>query len=184
MASFEESDFLGFEFGSSTYNLNFTDAFEQINDCLEEQTENAFHTISDIMTKETSNRTPYLYLLKKHSIYGRISEFLLNFTSPDESRELYDRLDSHYLPSRFTYESKLAEIKWYLKSNRVDNINRPLKFILEHLNKWLGDTHPLFTQINRALATFFSDNQFYYTKALNFANASLEMQKKIFNGDH
>ena len=58
-------------------------------------------------------------MLKKHPIHERISEFLLNFTSPDESQELYSRMEVDAKPSRFLYESKLAEIKWYLKMNRL-----------------------------------------------------------------
>ena len=61
-------------------------------------------------------------MLKKHPIHERISEFLLNFTSPEESRELYNRMEVDAKPSRFLYESKLAEIKWSLKANRLDRL--------------------------------------------------------------
>jgi tetratricopeptide (TPR) repeat protein len=82
------------------------------------------------------------------------------------------------------YESKLAQIKWYLKANKQDSINKPASFILEHAKRWLGDVHPLFVQLNRILAEYFSEHQFFYSKALKYANSSLSMQQAIFGNDN
>jgi hypothetical protein len=96
--------------------------------------------------------------LRNHPIHEKICQYLLDFTSPEQSKDLYNRLETNPLPSRFLYESKLAEVKWYLKQGKVDNIEQPLNFIFAHASKWLGEIHPIFVQINRILASFFSDN--------------------------
>jgi tetratricopeptide (TPR) repeat protein len=70
-----------------------------------------------------------------------------------------------------------------LKSNKSDKINRAASYIEEHARKWLGDTHPLFTQLNRMLAEYFSEMQIYYSKALKYATSSLNMQQALFEGD-
>ena len=87
-------------------------------------------------------------------------------------------------PSKFLYESKLAEIKWYLKSNRHDMLQHPASFVYEHGRKWLGEIHPLFTQVSRLIASYFSDNSQQFQLALKYAQDALEMQKKIFGGDN
>lgn len=86
-------------------------------------------------------------------------------------------------PSRFLYESKLAEVKWYLKTNRLDRLQHPANFVFEHGRKWLGDVHPLFTQVSRIIASYFSDHLEHFNLALKYAQDSLEMQRKIFGGE-
>ena len=77
------------------------------------------------------------------------------------------------LPSRFLYESKLAEMKWFLKTNRVEGINRVSAFIFEHARKWLGALHPLFAQLNRLLASYYSNHPQHFQVALKHTNESL-----------
>ena len=129
---------------------------------------------------------PVIEMLKKHPIHERISEFLLNFSSPEESKELYSRMEVDARPSRFLYESKLAEIKWYLKSNRLDRLQHPAAFISEHGHKWLGEVHPLFTQVSRLIASYFADHLGVgnFELALSYAQDALEMQHKIFGGEN
>lgn len=43
--------------------------------------------------------------------------------------------------------------------------------------------HPLFAQLNRIQASYYSDHIEYFQTALKHANESLEMQKKIFDGE-
>lgn len=119
-------------------------------------------------------------ILKGHPIQDKINQFFLNFISPEENSELYDKIESNYLPHKFLYESKFAQIKWYLKSNKSDKIGKAANFIEEHARRWLGDFHPLFTQLNRMLAEYFSESQIYYSKALKHATASLNMQQALF----
>jgi hypothetical protein len=76
----------------------------------------------------------------------------LNFVSPDHNIELYNKIETAPLPSKFMYESKLAQIKWYLKARRLDHIQKPVKFIQENAAKWLGAVHPIYSQLNRLLA--------------------------------
>lgn len=38
-------------------------------------------------------------------------------------------------------------------------------------------------QLYRMLAEYFSENQFYYTRALQYANDSLKLQRTLFEGD-
>ena len=157
METFQVIDLQGFEFEASIYSLLFTDTYQDIEDCLEEQTTESFHDLCEILTKETSTRTPYLTLLKRLPIHDRINEYLLNFTSPQDTPDLYNRMAGSFLPSRFLYESKIAEIKWLLKLGRLGEVDEPARFVLDHGRRWLHDTHPLFTQLNRLLAEFFSD---------------------------
>ena len=76
-------------------------------------------------------------------------------------------------PSRFLYESKLAEIKWYLKMNRLERLQRPASFIFESGRRWLGEVHPLFTQVSRIIASYFSDHPQHFNLAVKYAQESL-----------
>lgn len=38
-------------------------------------------------------------------------------------------------------------------------------------------------QLYRMLAEYFSEMQFYYTRALQYANDSLKLQRTLFEGD-
>jgi hypothetical protein len=183
MSSFGPRDFLQFNFDATIYNLGFTNTFELIYESFEDENIESFQTIGEILTKETSTNIPYLELLKNHPIHDKISQFFLNFISPEENSELYNKIESKYLPQKFLYESKFAQIKWYLKNNKSDKISKAASYIEEHARKWLGDTHPLFTQLNRMLAEYFSEMQIYYSKALKYATASLHMQQALFEGD-
>jgi tetratricopeptide (TPR) repeat protein len=51
------------------------------------------------------------------------------------------------------------------------------------VRKWLGEAHPLLIQLYRILAEYYSENQFYYSKALQFASESLKMHRILFEGD-
>ncbi len=82
MNTFETSDFERFQFDSTIYNLEFTEVFDEIHECLEEDSLDSFHNLCQILVGETSNRVPYIHLLKTHPIHDKISEFLLHFTSP------------------------------------------------------------------------------------------------------
>lgn len=121
--------------------------------------------------------------MKNHPIHEKISLFFLNFISPEDNSELYNKIESKYLPHKFLYESKFAQIKWFLKSNKSDRITKAASFIEDHARRWLGDVHPLFTQLNRMLAEYFSEMQIYYSKALKYATTSLDMQRALFEGD-
>jgi hypothetical protein len=81
------------------------------------------------------------------------------------------------------YESKLAEIRWYLKAEKHENINKIANFIQDHVKRWFGDVHPLYTHLNRLLAEEYSELDLQYAKALKYANASLDMQQAIFGGN-
>jgi hypothetical protein len=182
--TFEPQDFKRFEFDTNIYSLDFTNLFEEIEECLDFETPDSFYNLSSILIKETSTHLPIIDMLKKHPIHERISEFLLNFTSPEESKELYSRMEVDARPTRFLYESKLAEIKWSLKSNRLDRLQHPAAFIIEHGRKWLGEVHPLFTQVSRLIASYFSDHLQHFDIAIKYAQDSLDMQRRIFGGEN
>ena len=71
-----------------------------------------------------------------------------------------------------------------MKADRQDNITQAVNFFTEHVKRWLGDVHPLLTQVYRHLAEYFCDIKFYYDKAIYAANASLSMQLALFQGDN
>lgn len=52
-------------------------------------------------------------------------------------------------------------------------MSKPATFMGEHAKRWLGDIHPIFTQLNRLLAEYYSEHQYYYAKALKHAKVSL-----------
>ena len=87
-------------------------------------------------------------------------------------------------PSRFLYESKIAEIKWYLKLNRLDRLQHPAAFIHDHGRRWLGEIHPMYTQVNRLIASYFADQLQHFDIAIKYAQDALEMQRKIFGGEN
>jgi ribosome-associated toxin RatA of RatAB toxin-antitoxin module len=122
--TFDFQDFIRFEFDSRIYSLDFTNTFDQINESFEDESTESFQFLCELLTKETSTKVSYLELLRTHPIHDRISQFLLNFASPADNAELYNKIESKSIPHKFLYESKLAEIKWYLKANKQDNISK------------------------------------------------------------
>jgi hypothetical protein len=67
-----------------------------------------------MISRVTKSGKPFLDLAQLQSINQKIKQFLLNFISPEANIELYDKIEEDPLPSKFMYESKLAQIKWYL----------------------------------------------------------------------
>lgn len=87
------------------------------------------------------------------------------------------------MPNRFVYESKLAEIKWHLKSNKLEGLPRLIKYVEDNVKKWLGQHHYILVQLYRTLAEFYSENKGFYMKAVTMASSALEMQLALFGGD-
>jgi hypothetical protein len=52
-----------------------------------------------------------------------------------------------------------------------------------HLRKWVGEAHPLYTNLNRLLAEYFLGQQLFYGTAIKYAQASLDMQLLLFGGE-
>lgn len=71
-----------------------------------------------------------------------------------------------------------------MKMNRLDRLQQPATFIFENGKKWLGEVHPLYSQVSRIIASYFSDHLQHFNYALRYAQDSLEMQKKVFGNDN
>ena len=67
--TFDPQDFKRFEFDTNIYSLDFTDLFQEIEECLDFSTPESFYNLSSILIKETSNRVPVIDMLKKHPIH-------------------------------------------------------------------------------------------------------------------
>ena len=87
------------------------------------------------------------------------------------------------MPNRFVYESKLAEIKWHLKQNKLEGLPRLIKYVEDNVRKWLGQHHYILVQLYRTLAEFYSENKGFYMKAVSMSTAALEMQLALFGSD-
>lgn len=81
------------------------------------------------------------------------------------------------------YESKFAQIKWYLMYERLDCIDKPVNFLKSYLTKWLGPVHPIYAQLNHLLAEYFVESPSHYSRALEYARDSLQMQISLFGED-
>jgi hypothetical protein len=109
---------------------------------------------------------------------------MLTFASPEDTPDLYRKIENAHTPHKLLFESKFAEIKWYLKANKQDRVNNSISYTIDNIRRWFGEIHPLYSQFNRMLAEFYSEQQFFDAKALKFANSSLSMQQALFEGDH
>ena len=90
--SFDPRDFIRFNFETKIYDLEFTSLFEEIEEYLEDHSLDSFQGLCQVLTKETSTKVSYLDLLKNHPIHDKISQFLLNFTSPEDNYDLYNKI--------------------------------------------------------------------------------------------
>jgi hypothetical protein len=50
-------------------------------------------------------------------------------------------------PSQYFYEVQLTAIKWELKAGRIGEAEKIKDFIVEHVNKWLGECHPILAEL-------------------------------------
>ena len=64
-------------------------------------------------------------------------------------------------------------MKWFLKGNRVEGLNRVSAFIFEHARKWLGALHPIFSQLHRLLTSYYANHPQHYQVALKQAHEAL-----------
>jgi tetratricopeptide (TPR) repeat protein len=62
-------------------------------------------------------------------------------------------------------------------------VSRPVTFIANSGQKWLGEHHPVFVKMHRTLAEYYMDFSHFYSKALSHASESLEMQQILNQGD-
>ena len=112
-------------------------------------------------------------------MHGRVSEYLLNFTAPTESSQLYREIEEgDSLPSRLLYESQLAKIKWLVQQDRFTELGGPTNYLVHHAGKWLGPKHPVQVKLHRLLAENYLEGGML-VPALEHANTSLDLQQKM-----
>lgn len=164
--------------------LDYTETFEEINECIEEEppSHESFHELCEMLTRPTAAGVPLLELLEGLPLHHRINQFLLGFVSPDDNQELYDKIERQTLPSLFAFQAKLAEIRWFLKAHRLEQTQKPARFIQELLARGLGPHHPTLLQLHRLLAESFAESQLLYARAVAHAQAALEMGRTLREG--
>jgi hypothetical protein len=67
--------------------------------------------------------------------------------------ELIEREES--LPSRLLYRVKLAKIRWTLKGGDVKKSEICKDELINHLNRWIGDCHPILTELYEIYANYY-----------------------------
>lgn len=72
----------------------------------------------------------------------RIVRYLTHWLSPTESPNLY-RFITAAPPSLHQYEIQLTAVKWELKAGRIVEAERLKDSVVEHVNRWLGECHPV-----------------------------------------
>jgi hypothetical protein len=54
---------------------------------------------------------------------------MLTFASPEDTPDLYRKIENVNIPHKLLFDGKFAEIKWYLKTNKQDSFS-----MQRHLN--------------------------------------------------
>ena len=68
--------------------------------------------------------------------------YLIHWLSPAEAPYLY-KMNSSNAPSLYYYEVQSTAIKWELKAGRIVEAEKIKDWIVEHINRWLGECHPV-----------------------------------------
>jgi hypothetical protein len=99
-----------------------------------------------ILNLERTHTIPSHFRMSK--MYEDIVLYLINWLSPEQMPAIYE-LDSieEALPSKLLYAVRLAKVRWALKEGRVDDSEKVRDWVVEHINRWIGDCHPVLTEL-------------------------------------
>jgi hypothetical protein len=119
------------------------------------------------------------------STYADIVLYLVNWLSPEQMPDIYalESLES-LLPSKLLYAVRLAKIRWSLKEGRVEESERVKDWVVEHINRWIGDCHPILTELYEIYANYYLMLKNQEKKAVNYCKTAIKNQKKILGQNH
>jgi len=84
---------------------------------------------------------------------------MINWLSPTEGRQVYYPNEiklGEVMPSKTLYQVKLTEIKWLLKDKKEKEAEQVRDWIIEHVNQWLGEYHPILSELYDLFSRYYS----------------------------
>lgn len=120
-------------------------------------------------------------------IYDKIIMFLVNWLPPHQARDVYYPQEIQFgevLPSTSIYQVKIAEIKWGIMEKRLTESEEIKEWIVDHINKWVGDAHPILTQLYEMYARYYLTLKDQEKKAVNYCKTAIRNQEKLLGATH
>lgn len=88
------------------------------------------------------------------------------------------------MPSKLLYLTKLAEIRWLLKEGDVEGSEEIKKWVVEHVGKWIGECHPVLTELYEIYANYYMMHKDEEKKAVNYCKSAIRNQEKLIGQSH
>lgn len=120
-------------------------------------------------------------------MYEKIVSYLANWLSPEQAPNIYTSQEIEFgdiLPSQLLYNTKLAEIQWSLKSGNTQQADVVKEWVIEHVNKWIGECHPILTQLYETFANYYTMFKDQEKKAVNSCKSAIKNQEKLIGLSH
>ena len=83
------------------------------------------------------------------------------------------------MPTKALYQIKLTEMKWLLKEKKEIEAEKVRDWIIEHVNKWLGQYHPVLSELYDLLSRYYSTVKTEEKKATTYCKSSIKNIEKL-----
>ena len=178
---FTRQHFLEFTLDSQTYDLGFTDHYSLLEARMEEPSADSYEQLRSLLSLDRKNDLEGHYSMgtMRHQLVG----YLINWMSPQQAPFLYE-VQGLRVPCRLFYDIQLTAIKWELKAGRPEEAERMRDFVVEHIGRWLGETHPLLTDLYDIFARYYGGRRDEEKQAVTYCRSSLKNQEKLLGGQH
>lgn len=88
------------------------------------------------------------------------------------------------IPVSYTSLSiSISQIKWNLKNHKLVEAERLLNNLIKKISEWVGDTHPIYTDIYSVFAHYYAEIG-NYELAMNYSKTALANMQKILGDKH
>jgi tetratricopeptide (TPR) repeat protein len=79
---------------------------------------------------------------------------------------------------------QLTAVKWELKAGRVVEAERLKDAVVEHVNRWLGECHPVLAELFDIFARYYLRFREEEKRAVSYSKNALKNQEKLLGGNH
>ena len=151
-----------------------------MNNVLQEPSDESYEQLRVILNLNRVQNIPPHFRMS--TMYDRIIRFLVNWLPPAQAQDVYypQKIEfGEILPSTALYEVKLAEIRWHLKNNDLEASEKVKEWMVDHINKWIGEAHPILTELYELFANYhllFKDQE---KRAVNYSKSAIKNQEKV-----
>ena len=71
-----------------------------------------------------------------------------------------------------------------MKNNRIEESDGVKEWLVDHINKWIGDAHPVLSELYEIYARYFMLSKDQEKKTVNYCKSAIKNQEKLLGNMH